>query len=81
MLGAEEAIQEVYTYLEVSFCVGCIYSTGSANLNVIQESFPLLNRAHFIITMISGILIQQRENGLVWKQKEKVVHRPEVATE
>ena len=47
---------------------------------VLQESSRLPNRAHSTITMISGTLTQQRENGLVWMSKEKVL-RPEVATE
>lgn len=47
---------------------------------VLQESSRLPNRAHSIITMISGTLTPQRENGLAWMSKEKVL-RPEVATE
>ena len=57
-----------------------LYSMENTDSTVLQESSRLPNRAHSTITMISGTLTQQRENGLVWMSKEKVL-RPEVATE
>ena len=57
-----------------------LYSMENTDSTVLQESSRLPNRAHSTTTMTSGTLIQQRENGLVWMSKEKVL-RPEVATE